>query len=106
RHLVRLVDDLLDISRITQGKIRMQMQPVDCVQVAVNAIESSRFQIDAHRHRLEVVLPASPLWVNGDPNRLEQVLNNLLNNAAKYSDEEGRVALSVASNNGLAEIRL
>ncbi|MFL5330061.1 MAG: response regulator [Gemmataceae bacterium] len=106
RHMVRLVDDLLDISRITQGKIRLQMEPVDLARVVADAVESSLSQIDARGHQLRVDVPDNLLWVNGDANRLEQVINNLLNNAAKYSEQEGKIHLSATAEAGFAVIRV
>ncbi len=105
-HLVRLVDDLLDVSRITQGKIRLQTARVDLVAVAADAVEASRPLIDARRHRLDVDLPGEPVEVIGDPTRLAQVLANLLNNAAKYTDEGGHVCLAVAVEGGAAVARV
>ena len=94
-HLNRLVDDLLDVSRITRGKIRLQMEPLD-VTAAVNvAVETSRPLIESRKHELILSLPSQPLRVDADPTRLAQVLANLLNNAAKYTQEGGRVWLSV-----------
>ena len=94
RHLARLVDDLLDVSRITRGKIRLQPEPVNVAAVVTQAVEASRPVVDARGHALEVALPPDPLWVTGDPARLAQVLTNLLNNAAKYTDPGGRVWLA------------
>jgi signal transduction histidine kinase/DNA-binding response OmpR family regulator len=94
KHLVRLVDDLLDLSRITRGKVRLKMAPVEAAAVVAQAIEASRPIIEARRHRLEVTVAPEPLWINGDADRLAQVLTNLLNNAAKYTDEGGRIWLT------------
>ncbi|MBN9517096.1 response regulator [bacterium] len=105
-HLVRLVDDLLDVSRITQGKIRLRPERVDLAAVAAEAVEASRPLIDARRHRLDVDLPGEPVEVVGDPTRLAQVLANLLNNAAKYTDEGGHVRLAVAAEGGAAVARV
>jgi PAS domain S-box-containing protein len=93
--LSRLVDDLLDVSRITRGKITLRQEPVEVAAFVDRAVETSRPVIEARRHQLEVVMPPEPLWVRGDPTRLAQVLLNLLNNAAKYTDEGGRVSLTV-----------
>lgn len=90
-HLTRLVDDLLDVSRLTQGKIHLEMQPVELASVMERAIEVSRSAIDSHKHRLNVVLPPVPVYLNGDSVRLSQIFSNLLNNAAKYTPEEGRI---------------
>jgi signal transduction histidine kinase/DNA-binding response OmpR family regulator len=95
-HLVRLVDDLLDISRITGGKIQLRKEPVDVAVAVARAVETSRPLIDARRHDLTVLLPPQSLRVNADLVRLAQVLGNLLNNAAKYTEEGGRITLEVA----------
>ena len=95
--LVRLVDDLLDVARITQGKIRLQLEPVEVTAVIELAKELSGPLITARRHRLVVAPPAAPLWVRGDVTRLAQVLANLLNNAAKYTDEGGLIQLTIES---------
>ncbi len=99
-HLVRLVDDLLDVGRITRGKINLQKEPVDLADVIARAVESSRPLIDARRHNLEVTLPKTPLTVEGDPVRLAQVFLNLLNNAAKYTPEGGKIWLTAERASG------
>jgi signal transduction histidine kinase/DNA-binding response OmpR family regulator len=96
QHMVRLVDDLLDLSRITRGKITLQMETVDVATVVDRAVETCRPLMDARKHELTVSLAAEPLWVQGDAARLAQVLGNLLNNAAKYTEEGGHVWLTVA----------
>jgi CheY-like chemotaxis protein len=93
--LTRLVDDLLDVSRITTGKIRLQIQVLDAADAARSAVETSRPVIEARRHTLEVALPDAPIRLNGDIARLSQVLSNLLNNAAKYTEVGGRIWLSL-----------
>lgn len=93
--LSRLVDDLLDANRITRGKMRLQKEPLDVADIVARAIESSRPLIDAHRHQLNVTLPKEPLLVRADLTRMAQVLSNLLNNAAKYTPEGGRIDLTV-----------
>jgi PAS domain S-box-containing protein len=95
-HLVRLVDDLLDVSRITRGLIQLQKEPIDLSVIISRAIESSRPLIDARRHALELSLPDVRLPVQADPVRLAQVFLNLLNNAAKYTPAGGRIGLEVA----------
>ncbi len=100
RHMTRLVDDLLDVSRITQGKIRVRPEPVDVAAVVAQAVEATGSVIDAHGHRLAVALPPEPLWVTGDPARLTQVLTNLLNNAAKYTEDGGDIAVAVRREGG------
>jgi signal transduction histidine kinase/DNA-binding response OmpR family regulator len=106
RHLARLVDDLLDVSRITKGKIRLQLEPVPLQAVVTQAVEASRPEIDARGHHLDVSVPDEPLWVDGDPARLAQVLTNLLNNAAKYTEPGGHVWLSAARDNGSVVLRV
>ncbi len=92
-HLVRLVDDLLDVSRITRGKIQLRPTVVDIGDVVMAAVETSRPLIEAHGHELVISLPALPLMVLGDSARLSQVFSNLLNNAAKYTPDGGRLAI-------------
>lgn len=94
-HLVRLVDDLLDVSRITRGKIQVYKERVDLAAVVTRAVESSRPLIEERRHLLEVRLPDEPMPILADTVRLAQVLLNLLNNAAKYTPEGGRITLTV-----------
>ena len=94
RQLTRLVDDLLDVSRITRGKIELRTEPVDVCAVAKQAVEASRPFVEAKGHRLSVSLPPDPLRVHGDPARLAQVLTNLLINAAKYTEEGGQIWLT------------
>jgi signal transduction histidine kinase len=95
RHLSRLVDDLLDVSRITQGKIKLRLEEVDLSAIVTAAVETSRPLIDAHRHDLVLTLPERPATILGDRERLIQVVANLLNNAAKYQNEQGRIDLAV-----------
>jgi PAS domain S-box-containing protein len=91
--LVRLVDDLLDVSRITQGKIRLQKERLELAPVVAHAVESCQSLIEARGHRIRVSLPEAPIVLDADPARLEQVLTNLLNNAAKYTEEGGSIEL-------------
>ncbi|UHQ18756.1 ATP-binding protein [Lysobacter sp. KIS68-7] len=94
-HLIRLVDDLLDVSRITRGKVTLNRERLDLRDVVVSALELARPLIDANAHRLAVTLPDGPLPIDGDRTRLAQVLANLLNNAAKYTQPGGDIALLV-----------
>jgi len=96
RQLVRLVDDLLDVSRITRGKIELKVEAIEVARVIAAAVETSRPYVDAQQHALEISLPPEPLRVKGDFARVAQVLANLLNNAAKYTDKGGRIAISAA----------
>jgi PAS domain S-box-containing protein len=95
RHLARLVDDLLDVSRITQGKIQLRQEVVDLVPLVSRTIEALRPAIASRHHELVVTLPDGPVRLEADPTRLEQVLTNLLTNAAKYTDPGGRIWLTV-----------
>jgi signal transduction histidine kinase/CheY-like chemotaxis protein len=99
-HLVRLVDDLLEVSRISRGALDLRKEQVDVGEIARNAVETSRPLIESGRHQLELDLPREPLWLEGDPVRLAQILSNLLNNAAKYTDPGGRIALSARRADG------
>ena len=94
-HMVRLVDDLMEVSRITRGKIELRREQIEVAAVVRSAVETSRPLIDAARHRLSVSIPPEPLTLEGDPVRLAQVISNLLNNAAKYTEEGGRIWLTV-----------
>ena len=105
-HLVRLVDDLLEVSRITRGKIELRCSRIDLAQVLLSALETSRPVIEAARHRLEVSLPAEPIYVEADFVRIAQVVSNLLNNAAKYTEESGTVSLSLAREEQAAVVRV
>jgi PAS domain S-box-containing protein len=104
--LVRLVDDLLDVSRITRGKIRLQFERVDLLSIISRAIESSRPLIDARNHVLETVVPRETVLVDADPVRLAQVFLNLLTNAAKYTPEGGRIRLAVECSDSMATVRV
>jgi signal transduction histidine kinase/ActR/RegA family two-component response regulator len=90
-HLSRIIDDLLDVSRISRGKIQLRRQAVDMNFVIDHAVEAVRPLIDERKHRLTVTTGARNLRVEGDPTRLEQVVANLLNNAAKYTEAGGRI---------------
>ncbi len=105
-HLVRLVDDLLDVSRITRGKINLQKEPLDVATVVSRAVEGSRPLMDERRHTLRVTMPSDAGRVEGDPVRLAQVLWNLLNNAAKYTPEGGQVWLTVEKGQGEVVLRV
>jgi PAS domain S-box-containing protein len=93
RHMARLVDDLLDVSRITRGKIELRLEPIELSELVRRAVESCRALFDDRRHRLVLELCPEPVWLEVDPARLEQVLCNLLNNAAKYTPPGGRITL-------------
>jgi len=104
--MVRLVDDLLDISRITKGKLRLKAEPVELRAAMNRAAESARPLLDARHQQFSMLLPTEPLWVEGDPARLEQMAVNLLNNAAKYTDTGGLVRMTVAREENEAVVRI
>jgi two-component system, chemotaxis family, CheB/CheR fusion protein len=95
-HLTRLVDDLLDISRISRGKIFLRRQRLDLVQSVRAAVEDQRGELEGHGITLALELPDRPLWVDGDPTRLSQSLSNLLHNAGKFTEPGGRITVGVA----------
>ena len=95
--LSHLIDDLMEVARFTSGKIKLHPVRLDMRGVVERAVESARPLIDGRRHRLTVIVPEEPIWQNADPARLEQVVVNLLNNAAKYTDEGGLIRLEVRS---------
>ncbi|MEO6046812.1 MAG: PAS domain S-box protein [Candidatus Kapaibacterium sp.] len=94
-HITRLVDDLVEVSRVTSGTIRLRREQVDIHAIIARATESSRPFIEARGHRLEIILPNNPILLDGDQTRLVQVFVNLLNNAAKYTPGEGTISVIV-----------
>ena len=104
--LVRLVDDLLDVSRIDRGKIRLEVEPVELAAVVGQAVEIARPLIDSRRHHLSLSVPKSSVRVSGDATRLAQIVANLLNNAAKYTDEGGQIHIAVERVEDTAMLRV
>src|SRR6478672_449779 len=104
--MVRLVDDLLDITRITKGKLRLTKEPVELRVVVNRAAETARPFMEARKHEFSVVLPTKAIWVEADPARLEQVLVNLLNNAAKYTETSGLIRMTIDQEGDEAVIRV
>ncbi|HUQ68688.1 MAG TPA: ATP-binding protein [Planctomycetaceae bacterium] len=102
--MVRLVDDLLDVSRITKGKLRLTKEQVELRVVINHAAETARSLMDARKHEFSVSLPTKPIWIEADPARMEQVVVNLLNNAAKYTDTGGLIRLTLHSEGNEAVI--
>ena len=103
-HLTRLVDDLLDVSRIVRGKVTLKMEPVELADVVNQALATARPLIDAMGHQLDVQLPEQPVYLQGDPVRLAQVLLNLLDNAAKYTPEGGSILVEAGVSGPVVEI--
>jgi PAS domain S-box-containing protein len=95
QHMVHLVDDLLDVARISTGKVELRRKRMDLKEVVATAVETSAWAIDAGGHKLTVEVPPQPMPMDADPTRIAQVVSNLLNNAAKYTPQGGRIALKV-----------
>jgi signal transduction histidine kinase/ActR/RegA family two-component response regulator len=106
RHLARLVDDLLDVSRVTTGKIMLNRSPVDLAALVRRAVDIARPVCAGQAQSLTFDRPPEPMIVNGDPVRLEQVVTNLVHNACKYTPSSGRVHVSVAVEDGQAVVRV
>jgi len=106
RRMTRLVEDLLDVSRIRQGRLRLQRERMDLRLVVRNAIETLQSDIKERNHRLAVALPDAPVWLEADPWRLEQVFVNLLANAAKYTDAGGELAVWMHTRDGQVMVRI
>ena len=104
KHLTALVDDLLDVSRVTRGLVKLDNVGLDAKRMLSDAVEQARPLIEARRHRLAVHTPPESAWVAGDVKRLVQVIANLLNNAAKYTSEGGEIALSMEIEGGHVKI--
>jgi CheY-like chemotaxis protein len=99
-HLVRLVDDLLDVSRITRGKVELKRQRIETAQFVARAIEMASPILEHRQHRLNVVVATRGLTVDGDPERLAQVVSNLLTNAAKYTEHGGLITITARKQAG------
>jgi signal transduction histidine kinase len=106
RRMTRLVDDLLDVSRISQGRLRLRRERIDLRLVVSNAIETLQSDIKERNHTLAVELPDAPVWLQADPWRLEQVFVNLLANASKYTDAGGELAAWMHTRDGQVVVRI
>jgi PAS domain S-box-containing protein len=106
QHMARLLDDLLDVARISRGRIELRWEVVDVAPLVHRTVEAVRPLIEERRHELTVSLPAGPIQVQGDPARLEQILTNLLNNSAKYTDPGGHIWLTVQHEDGEMVLRV
>lgn len=106
RHMTRLIDDLLDMSRVARGTIVLRREPTPLADALDRAVEATRHLFEGRGQKLEVDQPDRPLVLDADPTRLDQILSNLLANAAKYTDPGGRVRLSAALDDGQAVIRV
>jgi PAS domain S-box-containing protein len=106
KHLARLVDDLLDVSRISRGLVELKKEPLEIRDFILLAVETCQPLIDTRRHTFSLALPPEPMWVEGDRVRLAQVVSNLLNNAAKYTEEDGHIELSVEASDHEVDIHV
>ena len=106
RRMMRLVDDLLDISRIRQGQLRLRRERMDLRAVVSNALETLELEANERRQQLSITLTGEPVWVRADAERLEQVFVNLLANASRYTDAGGEIAVSMHLQEGHALVRI
>jgi signal transduction histidine kinase len=106
RRMTHLVDDLLDLSRISRGQLHLQLERTDLRAIVSDAIETLQPQIQERHHRLSTAIPDAPVWVQADPWRLEQVFVNLLSNASRYTDAGGELAAWVHVRDGQAVVRI
>ncbi len=106
KHLVRLVDDLLDVSRMVRGQITLQKKKVDLAEIVQTAVETSRPLIRLRKHHLSLQMPSQPIRLEADLTRIAQVISNLLNNAAKYTDDGGQIQLSATPQGDWVAIRV
>lgn len=105
-HLVRLVDDLLDVSRVSHGKVGLRPERVELASIVESALEAARPLLVSRGHTLHVTVPETPVFVHGDPVRLAQILTNLLSNAASYTDPGGTVRVEAAREGGMIVVRV
>ncbi len=106
KNLGRLLDDLLDVSRITRGRIELRQETVSLADAVCKALETMRPLVDERRQTVSLILPPAPLYVEADPMRLEQIVVNVLNNAAKYTPPEGRISVTAYEDGGHAVLRV
>ena len=104
--MARLVEDLLDLSRVRSGQLRLQCERVDLRAAAAHAAQTVDYIMQQRSHRMTTLLPDAPVWLQADPARLEQVFVNLLSNAAKYTDSGGHIGLAVEREKGEAVVRI
>jgi signal transduction histidine kinase len=106
RQMTRLVEDLLDVSRVRSGHLRLQRERIDLCAVAAHAAQTVELTMEQRNHRMTQAFPEAPVWLQADPNRLEQVFVNLLINAAKYTEAGGKVELFVERQGDEATVRI
>ncbi len=106
KQLVRLIDDLLDVSRIAQGRLELQRERIDLARVLRRALEISRPLLETKQHNVSVIWPQEPLYVHGDPARLAQVFARLLDNSAKYSEAGGQITIAAMRDAGEVVVKI
>jgi CheY-like chemotaxis protein len=106
QHMARLLEDLFDVSRITRGNVDLRKRTIDFNSIVAHAVEMALPLVESLHHELTVTLPPEPLRIDGDPTRLEQIVSNLLNNAAKYTERGGRITVMLARENNQAVLRV
>lgn len=106
RHMTRLIDDLLDLSRVARNTIELRRERVDFARIADRALESSRAVVEQHRHQIQATLPMRAVSLDADPVRLTQVLNNLIDNAAKYTPPGGRICIEAVHEDDWLVVRV
>jgi len=106
RLLVKLIDDLLDVSRIATGKVVLAWEPHDLRSIVDAAVETGQVSLETAHHDVRIELPPHPVWVRGDASRLAQVVGNLINNAAKYTPDGGRIRISLSATEDLAVVEV
>ena len=105
-HMTTMIDDLMDVSRITQNKVKLNKENVDLREILNDAINASQPLISKNEHSLDVDLPSTPMWINGDRTRLHQVFVNILTNAAKYTEPGGKIDVSAGEKDNLAFVKI
>jgi two-component system CheB/CheR fusion protein len=105
-HMARLLDDLLDVSRITRGKIHLRMEIVELRESVTGFVETNKHAIESRRHKLVVELPKEPVYVEADPPRLDQIISNLVNNAVKYTEPGGQITIKLETEGDDALVRV
>ena len=105
-HLVRLVDDLLDVSRVMRGKIELRKEPIELANIVARAVEMAQSLIEAQGHRLDLTVPSESLLVDADPVRISQVVGNLLSNSAKYTPANGHISLTAHRDGNQAVLQI
>jgi signal transduction histidine kinase len=104
--LTQLVNDLMDVSRVSQGKVELRMLPTELNDLVAQALEMTDAAVKARHHQVELALSADAIWVDGDPTRLKQVLSNLIHNATRYSEEGSHIAIRVRRRGGEAVVEV